>query len=832
MAIRNSAPVSWQPKGLTDSADGTNAFPGAMKSLVNVIPDNSTAMVWVPRPAATRLANFTGANAPADPTTLSALLVVGDIAYGMVPSSLSAGKDQPYAYDLANSAFLPIAGITSANVPASPPASGDWTPPIMAQVAGRIIVTHPGFPGTNLLSHTSTGNTHSSTLIDGNPNINGVLTGMTISGTGIPASTLIVTATAIQVNAVGDSHTNTTLDNLTNTLNVVVGQLVFGPNIPAGTTVTVVVSATEVTMSAAATSTLAGQIYVFGGATITMSKSATASANGVTLTIAGTPEYFGWLDVSAFSEVTPGNTLSGSIIIRGNPVILGVQPGMTISGTGVPAATTVVGAAEFVRTTSCFTVTGSELVQNVNNTQGIAKGQRVEGFGIDVDTFVVSVDFGSRVSLNKQVLTGATTDLTFTGATITMSAAATATANDINLTIAGGTAAAPLWGAGNTDRFALPSIPLGVAQFNGRAYYALGSDGLVFSDSGWPCRVSNSAAVQALTTQDGLAVTALGQLLLTAPLTGGIVQAIIAFQGATRMQQITGDPATGNLTMNVMPVATGTLAPLSIVPTERGLAFMSPLGLRFVKFDGTVSEPIGADGMGITAPFQFAAAPSQICAAANVGILRISVQNNLLDGVPYQEYWFDLKRGIWHGPHTFPARLIQPWRSSFLTAPRAATRSLWQSDAYATSSSTYTENGWSMSWIMETVLLPDNANVAMNAMVEVNLACAASSGNLITVAALDESGAMLDTISITTSANHENLRQRALNWTQPIIFKQMSVRISGPSDFSMRIGNLYMRHEVLGYNLDDEAGYDFWLLSSRLDYPILMADDDTHLVPG
>ncbi len=285
--------------------------------------------------------------------------------------------------------------------------------------------------------------------------------------------------------------------------------------------------------------------------------------------------------------------------------------------------------------------------------------------------------------------------------------------------------------------------------------------------------------------------------------------------------------------MNALPESTGTEAPLTIVPIGGGkLAFMSPLGLRTVDLNGTVSQPIGVDGQGITQPFQYAVAPSQMCAAYNVGVYRVSVQNGLVMGEPYQEYWLDIPRGIWHGPHTFPSRLIQPWRNSFVVAPVAIPASLWVSDAYATTNSNYTENGTLLSWETETVLLPDNQAVAMNAMVEANLTGAMTSSDLFVVIAFDEDGGVLDTISVLPGVNPTKLRERGLFWSEPIIFKQMSISVAGNSTAATRIGNHYMRHEILGYSIDEDEDDAFFLLAEDGVTLLLAEDGTTPLTPG
>src|SRR5512135_2258399 len=105
MALRNAKPLTLKPKGLSDSVDGTNAFPGAMASLANLIPNPSTDDTWVPRPAATKLTDFPGFNTPA---FVSACLVVGNIAYGMIASAKNVGNDEPFAYNLSTNVFETI----------------------------------------------------------------------------------------------------------------------------------------------------------------------------------------------------------------------------------------------------------------------------------------------------------------------------------------------------------------------------------------------------------------------------------------------------------------------------------------------------------------------------------------------------------------------------------------------------------------------------------------------------------------------------------------------------------------------------------------------------
>lgn len=459
---------------------------------------------------------------------------------------------------------------------------------------------------------------------------------------------------------------------------------------------------------------------------------------------------FGWFDISGLTDTShTGNTHSSVVLdtLSANVLQAGWQPGMTISGAGIPANTTIVSIAS-------------------------------------------------------------------NGLSLTLSQAASSTSTGVALTVAGGTPTAPLWGAGDTNINNLPSVPVAVAQFNGRAYFACGVNGVPYSDSGFSGNRTN--ATQALTFANGVAVTALGALPLSSPITGGIIQSIIAFQGVTAMQEITGDPATSNLSTNVMNVATGTFAPLSICSTNFGLVFCSPEGLRVIDFNGRISDPIGSNGSGVTIPLMFAVQPSRICAAANADVIRVTTQNGSNVGQVNQEYWYDITLKTWSGPHTFPASLIQPWRSTFFLHPAGLAAGGWQSDAQQSLTSTFTENGTPLQWTSQTVLLPDNHSMCENAIIQSTLAVAGPGGT-VTVSVQTEQGVVLDTETITLSGNAAlwlgfnwgggtlwggnsgGLQQYRIPWSQPLVFKQMAFSARGLSGYNVRVGNIYLMYQELGY---------------------------------
>lgn len=623
--------LTWRPKGASDAIDGANAFAGAMSVLSNLIPSPTTQQQWVPRPASTTVTSFAGFTSPAQ---LEALLVLGNMAYGIIATGAFAGKSQPFAYNLLTNVFQTITGQTAANLPTSAPPTGDWTPPIMAVVGTRVVVTHSGFSGSHKV---------------------------------------------------------------------------------------------------------------------------------------------GWLDVSGFTSASiTGSTHSNTTVdtLSSNPITAGWKPGMSISSSvgDIPAGTTIV---------------------------------------------------------------------SLTATALVLSAAATGSNAGSTMTVSGGTAASPQWSSGDTNTTSLSAVPVAVANFNGRAYYAIPGAGVQYSDSGNPTQITN--ATQALSPQNGLDITAFGALPIS-QLTGGALQALFCFQGDAQIQQITGDQATTNLAINALPFGVGCLAPLTICNTTMGLSFVAPDGLRVITFSGQITDPVGANGKGINQPFLQAINPSRMCAAFNQNVLRITVKNGALTNQPIQEWWLDFSLKVWSGPHTFPAALIAPYQApgsstsghGFLMAASGINAKIWSSEVNANISSVYTENGSALSWEWQTVLLPDNGQLAMNSIVETNIAVGLPSMQTISVQAIDDHDVVQDTVTLTGSGTQPaiwgsfiwgaadwasgvaSFAQQRIPWHRPIIFKQLTIDITGASIPSLAIGNLYMKWEELAYQVAgnspatiywDEAGY-------------------------
>ena len=148
MASPNSIPVRFTPRGLADAYDATDVFAGACRQLTNLVFDQSNPEIVIARPGvSTPLTSFAGFITPG---FISIQVTIGTLVYGMVATGLTATYDEPFCYDLVNGVFIAITGPTAGNTegrPLSPATFGAWTPPTMAVIGVKLIITHPGYSG-------------------------------------------------------------------------------------------------------------------------------------------------------------------------------------------------------------------------------------------------------------------------------------------------------------------------------------------------------------------------------------------------------------------------------------------------------------------------------------------------------------------------------------------------------------------------------------------------------------------------------------------------------------------------------------------------------------
>lgn len=538
--------------------------------------------------------------------------------------------------------------------------------------------------------------------------------------------------------------------------------------------------------------------------------------------------YFGWFDISGFtSSAVVASTTLGSKVLTGvvttigssAPILQGVQPGQAISGTGIPTGAYVVSATNgtFSLSTTGSTHTNTTL-DALGSTTGVIPGTLVSGPNIAPGTYVTVVNSPSSVTLSQATTaTGTGLAIIFSGnGTITISAAAVSSNSNVALTVTGGTALAPRWGAGNTNTNPLATVPTCVYGFTSRAYFGAGSY-LVYSDPLSPLQVS--LASQAISVGDSTAITALSGVPLTSQLTGGVQQSMTVFKGAGQLYQVTGDAASSSLTLNAVAGSVGTLAPRSIVGTPIGTAFIAVDGLRILGLTGTLSEPIGMAGTGVSLPFLNAIYPSRMCAGYAENIYRVTVTNGASAGYPTYEYWFDINKTVWTGPHTFPASTVQSYSSggTFLVVPLSVKASIWRSDAIPNYNSVYIENGAALSCTYQTSLLPDTGHLSYNRVNKMTLAMSISAASSANVSVTDDNGSSLGSASIsgegalptiwgystwgggTWGSGVGNLRQYAVRFPGPLFFRQAAVSVTFTAASNLTIGNLYAELQPLNY---------------------------------
>lgn len=425
------------------------------------------------------------------------------------------------------------------------------------------------------------------------------------------------------------------------------------------------------------------------------------------------------------------------------------------------------------------------------------------------------------------------------GLSLTLSQPTVGASSPDTITVNGGTPAYPLWAAGNMSISPLIKPATAISLFNGRAEYAV-DNATVFSEAGDPLIPPPSTISNVLTIQNGLKITAMTTIpFANSTVAGGVVQALLLWQGDAAIWQVTGDPTTSNLALNFFS-SIGTDAPLTIQTAPQGIIYVAPDGVRLIQLDGTVSDPIGANGDGVALPFINVTYPSRMVAAYNEDVYRVSVTSyssfggSAIAPIVSAEYWFHNKLKAWSGPHSFPASAITPsdrpsTNHGYLMQPINAS-GIWFSNTRPLVDSGYLENGQTLSWSYQTTLFPDNGLMCENAMVESAIAIALPQTGSATVAMLDEAGTQLDQVTVNGFVPQTPtprtpgtlwdgstwnggfwgpgtagalLTQRDLPWHQTLVFKQGSIVVAGFSDPAVAVGNLYLRYQRTGYMNQD-----------------------------
>jgi hypothetical protein len=365
----------------------------------------------------------------------------------------------------------------------------------------------------------------------------------------------------------------------------------------------------------------------------------------------------------------------------------------------------------------------------------------------------------------------------------------------------------------------LHAVPTAVAQFYGRAWYAVGNQAY-FSDSLFPLRQTDAGQVLTLGASTEPITAFVPQGISTA--TQGILSALIAFK-ANSIWQITGDwnygdsTKGGNLALNQITASVGCSAPRTAVSTPAGIMFMAVDGIRTIPTLSMVVTEANAD---VVYPFFNCTQPSRACAAYSADTYRISLDTVTTTGeLGRFEYWFSFKVGRWSGPHTFPADVIAPLGNSFVIAANTLGAKLFKSNAYTTANDTFAENGVALAFNLTSALIDPDPPMAEKASIEMTVSAVYgtksymvqvldSQGNLINQAQLPPGrisplwggvGVVWGAPGIVWSPSPYNSSVLPLAFPAPLVFKTCQIVISGNSDYYFRLGRFEFRYEALRY---------------------------------
>jgi hypothetical protein len=354
---------------------------------------------------------------------------------------------------------------------------------------------------------------------------------------------------------------------------------------------------------------------------------------------------------------------------------------------------------------------------------------------------------------------------------------------------------------------ALPSPPSYITQFYNRAYFVCLPNQVWFSDSLFPLHITNST--QFLVLGDSTPITSVSQQSFDAS-TGGQIQALLVLKSNFPFQ-ITGDSALNTLTLTPLQGLVGTQGGRTVAYAPVGTIFLGNESIQYITSDGGIQEL----DTSVKVPFQNVAIVSRASASYNNNIYRISLQNTAATGSPLQEYWYHFDLEQWSGPHTFASSVSVAYGGTTIAAVDGLV-GLWQSDVLVSSSSTFTENGTQLQWMMQSATVPDT-DMCVRSVSEITTDFIFSSGSgSVTVNILDGNGIAINTsvISVSSSsaiwgvavwgaftwnASMQGFKSYSISYNAPVVTKKFAMQWSGFSLAGFRIGNTWMRVEDLGY---------------------------------
>lgn len=395
--------------------------------------------------------------------------------------------------------------------------------------------------------------------------------------------------------------------------------------------------------------------------------------------------------------------------------------------------------------------------------------------------------------------------------------------------------AAPAWSVANTATTLLPNVPLAVANFNNRAYFACRNT-LYYTDVLTnPPTITN--ATQFLVMGDSSNVIALNGLPMQTT-SSGVLQSLTVYK-PTQIWQVTGDTTFSNLSQNYISLNVGTLAPRSVVQSPFGQYFYSTGGPYFLDLLGALrplTHSLQELEPDIQQPFINALVPSRWAAAYNSTIYRVCGQT-VVGNIPgTNDYWFDEHKRRWNGPHTFAYDCASAVSGYFVLSGAPYPGQLIKSLPTQTQNLSSTDLGAAIATSLLSSTFPKIGDMARKQVTESQIELGTSNATTYTITAQDESGNTLDHTDIAVTAvgepwgffywgmgtlwaadNHWDggglwdggslwdagaqaiPRTYPVTWSAPFVFEKMAIQVDALADEQVVIGTFYARYQQTGY---------------------------------
>jgi hypothetical protein len=378
--------------------------------------------------------------------------------------------------------------------------------------------------------------------------------------------------------------------------------------------------------------------------------------------------------------------------------------------------------------------------------------------------------------------------------------------------------AAPTYTSANTATNPLPGVPTSVANYNNRAWYAFGNVDY-FSDVLVPLTRTNAS--QSVTLGDPTPITAQSGLPIQTT-SSGVTGALVVFKGSS-IWQITGDLATNNLALNFITLTAGCIAPRSVVQGPFGIFFIgvdAPYILNFLGVLSPLSHTPGNDGVAdVQVPFQNAITPSRIAASFSGNIFRVCVATTIQGAQQTNDYWFDIRRKRWTGPHTFTYDAISQFGNNFVISGIDHGAKLFISQSLPTNSSTYLDNGTQLVSHLKSSSFPKTGHMQQVQVVESTIEFASSGLSVqYQITGYDDQNNTLGAAQVTTPPVGITWGGGALwgggaiwttaqriphvfniPWAAPLVFQKMALDVQASSSNSLSIGTFFARYQDTGY---------------------------------